>query len=472
MPTVTDAELDAYVEAEWDNYLADLEALISINSEEDKPHATAGAPFGPGPRAALDAALAIASRMGFDTHDGEGYAGFADWAAPSGDGSNQQLGIIGHVDVVPAGPGWTFEPFAVTRKDGMLVGRGVTDDKGPLLAALYACKFWMDRGASLRHNIRFIFGCNEETGMAELPYYFKHYGTPDFLFTPDAEFPLCYGEKGLFGAIFHHDIEQHDIIELDAGVAANAVPAVAYARVRADAAALPAAEFITVTQAELGIARVEATGTAAHASTPEGARNAAAVLARYLLDTGIGNAEERTWLQFLLRFASVTDGSASNTTAHDDDFGSLTSMVGLASLKDGKGMVADDIRFPTAITGAELEATFKDIAAETGGTVEIVRNDEPFIVNPNTQTVSALMDAYCTTTGQEVKPFTMGGATYAREFPNAVSFGSADESIEKPAWLGGMHAADEGTSEFELQRALKIYIRAFGNLADVDDLTA
>lgn len=46
--------------------------------------------------------------------------------------------VLGHSDVVPAGPGWTHDPFTPTVVDGRLVGRGSTDMKGGLAAALQA----------------------------------------------------------------------------------------------------------------------------------------------------------------------------------------------------------------------------------------------------------------------------------------------------------------------------------------------
>ncbi|MDR4015647.1 MAG: M20/M25/M40 family metallo-hydrolase, partial [Eggerthellaceae bacterium] len=163
----TDEEIAAFVEEQWPAFLADAERLIAIDSSLDAEHAAPGAPFGPGPRAALEAALSIAQRMGLDPHDGDGYAGYADLPGESG----QQIGVIGHVDVVPAGEGWDFAPFALTRKEGVLVGRGTSDDKAPVLTALYGLKFWLDRGERLRHGVRFIFGCNEESGMGDVPYY-------------------------------------------------------------------------------------------------------------------------------------------------------------------------------------------------------------------------------------------------------------------------------------------------------------
>ena len=124
--------------------------------------------------------------------------------------------------------------------------------------------------------------------------------------------------------------------------------------------------------------------------------------------------------------------------AVDDDFGSLTSVVGTMRKIDNRYETTVDIRFPKAITGTQLTEAFEKLADHIGATLTITRNQEPFVVNPHTDPVQALMDAYIQTTGLEVKPFTMGGATYAREFPNAVSFGPADpEVISKPEWVGG-----------------------------------
>lgn len=367
----------------------------------------------------------------------------------------------------------TFPPFELTRKEGMLIGRGTTDDKGPLLCALYALKFWIDAQVPLRHTVRFIFGCNEETGMDEVPYFLEHYGAPDFLFTPDAEFPLCYGEKGLFGVTLTRAIPAGDILSFEGGSATNAVPAYASAVVRADVQALPYAQHVMLEPLEAGAVRVLAEGISGHASTPEGTVNALAVLAQYLLDARVGSCEERAWLEVLEHLAATTDGSAAGVAVEDDDFGALTSVVGIARKNDDRWSFTVDIRFPTATTGDALIAAFEEVAARADASLEITRNQEPFIVNPHTEAVQALLRAYNEATGQQAKPFTMGGATYAREFPHAVSFGPAEEgACEKPAWVGNMHGADEGTSEEELKRAMGIYIRAFGNLAEVSDIRA
>lgn len=458
-------EIEAFIEENWTAFLEDAAALISIDSSLDAAHAAEGAPFGPGPRAALDAALAIAGRMGLEPHNGEGYAGYADLPGESG----QQLGAIGHVDVVPAGEGWDFEPFALTCKDGILLGRGTSDDKAPVLAALYGLKFWLDKGANLHHAIRFIFGCNEESGMGDVPYYLAHHIAPDFLFTPDADFPLCYGEKGQFGVAVTSGVVEGAIASFDAGTASNAVPGIARAVVAVPASAAKGISLERTSEGTLVVAR----GVAGHASLPEGTVNAIGVLCRYLAGCGVCSDEEARWLMFVAGLAESTDGAAANIACSDKDFGALTSVVGIMRKEAGRYTFTVDVRFPTAVTSAALADAFAYLAEGNDASVEVTSNKPPFVVDPDTAPVRALMDAYCETTGKQVRPFTMGGGTYAREFPNAVSFGPAEEgAFPVPEWVGGMHAANEGIAEEELKRALRIYIRAFGNLAEVEDLHA
>lgn len=479
---ITDKEINAFVDEVWDDFLEDASRLIAIDSSLDSEHASERAPFGPGPRKALDEILSIANRLGYETNDGDGYAGYADLPGET----NQQLGVIGHVDVVPAGIGWTFEPFALTRKEGVLIGRGTADDKVPLLSALYAGKFWLDRAkgqsdptshAPLHHAVRFIFGCNEETGMADVPYYRAHHNAPDFLFTPDADFPLCYGEKGLFGVTLTREISEDAVISFDGGVATNAVPALACAVVSVSPEEVSEAlkSFTDAGRISFEVCsegvRISATGVSGHASLPEGTVNAVAILARFLEGLPVCSAQECEWFGWVAKLAESIDGSAAGIAVSDEDFGSLTSVVGTLHKEGSSYILTDDIRFPTAITGAELERAFIELGDRLGASVEITRNQEPFVVNPNTAPVQALMDAYKQSTGLEVHPFTMGGATYAREFPHAVSFGPADpEVIKGPDWVGEMHGADEGVTEEAVKHAMRIYIRAFGNLAQVENL--
>ena len=241
------AAAGAYWDANRDAIVADIAKLVEIPSVEDLAAAAPGAPYGPGPAAALAAALEIAEGMGMAATNCEGHIGFADLPGET----DAQLGIIGHVDVVPAGPGWTFEPFKVTEKDGYLMGRGCLDDKGPSVVALHAVKCLAGLDVPRPYTMRFIFGANEETGMRDVAWYLENYDSPAFLFTPDADFPVCYGEKGGYdGLITSAPIADPVILDISGGVVSNAVPGEAWAVVRGNADVLPAAERIAVADAK------------------------------------------------------------------------------------------------------------------------------------------------------------------------------------------------------------------------------
>lgn len=131
--------------------LNDLKKLIAIPSVMGE--AEEGAPFGKAPRAALDCFLEIAANYGLKTHNENGYCGWAEL----GDGKGM-LGILGHLDVVPAGDGWSNEPYSMVCEDGLIKGRGVADDKGPTVAALHALKRLKESGKKLNNRIRLIVG--------------------------------------------------------------------------------------------------------------------------------------------------------------------------------------------------------------------------------------------------------------------------------------------------------------------------
>ena len=123
------ASIDAFVEENRDNILRDITRLVAVPSVEGAPEP--GAPFGPGPKAALAKALEIADELGLDTFNADSYIG---WAETGRIADGQKfLATITHTDVVPEGNGWDADPYTVRVRDGWLLGRGVADDKGPSL---------------------------------------------------------------------------------------------------------------------------------------------------------------------------------------------------------------------------------------------------------------------------------------------------------------------------------------------------
>ena len=309
MDQALNQKIDAFIAANKEQWLKDIEALVSINSVESTP--AEGAPFGQGARAALDKTLELAAGMGFATRNCENYIGYAE--LPGAD-AEKYLATICHVDVVPEGNGWTGDPFQMEVRDGWLIGRGVADDKGPMITILYALKFLKEQGYSLKYPIRALVGDNEETSMADVKYYLKHYPAPVFCFTPDAEFPVCNGEKGHFGAELVSPVCNGEIKDFVGGVANNAVPDRASALVETDITKLKNAPNITLEPEGNGV-RIRGWGKSGHAATPQGTVNAIGLVVDYLLDNGLCNEAERAYLEALKKLHSSTADSCRRWTA-------------------------------------------------------------------------------------------------------------------------------------------------------------
>src|SRR5699024_8816914 len=226
-------------------------------------------PFGAGPKAALDKALEIAAELGLQTCNAEGYIG---WAETDTIAEGQKyLATITHTDVVPEGNGWDADPYTVRVRDGWILGRGVADDKGPSILCLYALKYLKDSGVALKYPVRALLGTNEETNMHDVDYYAEHYPMPAFCFTPDAEFPVCNGEKGGFnGEIVSPKLEGGVITAFAGGVARNAVPDRASCTVRVAPEAIKLVDGVTAEAGENGTTVLRGWGKSGHAAMPEG----------------------------------------------------------------------------------------------------------------------------------------------------------------------------------------------------------
>ena len=180
----------------FDEMLSFLREILQIDTV--KSAASEGKPFGEGNALCLEKVLDKAKEMGFETFNCDNYAGHVDFG--NGD---EIFGILGHLDVVPAEGKWTYPPFGGEIKDGVLYGRGVLDDKGPMIACLYALKQLKDEGFVPSKKIRLIFGCDEESGWGCMDYYSSKIKLPDVGFSPDGDFPVINVEKG----VCHIDID-------------------------------------------------------------------------------------------------------------------------------------------------------------------------------------------------------------------------------------------------------------------------
>ena len=461
-------EIDAYVERVWPQVQADIALMVSHPSVADYEKAQPGDPYGPDAHAALKCALEIAERLGLEAHDCEGHIGFADLPGRSA----ATIATIAHSDVVPAGVGWTQDPFTMVERDGYLIGRGVLDDKGPLVLSLYAAHFFAERvratGESLPYTLRAIVGGDEEVGMSDVRYYLERYPEPTFLFTPDAEYPVCVGEKGLYGAfITSAEVEGGNVVRFDAGTVHNAIPGFAQVTIRSDAMP-PVGEGIEVLDEGDGTYTLTARGKGGHASLPAGTRNAIGMLVEHLRAHGLLAASERPFFDLLAQLHASTDGSAIGIAASDEAFSPLTCISGTIRFNGRRFEASVDSRYVTSITGEQITERLVELAEPYGAMVCCVADEAPYLTDPDSAPVRALIGCYRQVTGSDAQPFTIGGGTYARNFAHAVSFGPEEPWVETPAWVGSVHGPDEGVSIELLRRSLKTYILAIGALMGLE----
>lgn len=462
-------DIHNFVMENWEAVVADIAKLVSIESTEDLSSRTSNSPWGPGPRKALDAALLVAERLGLEPHDCNGMIGYAD---VPGDVAGQ-IATIAHLDVVPAGPGWTTNPFSLVRRDGCLVGRGVLDDKGPAVLTLWVAHFLRKKSSVPRRSVRIMLGVNEETGMGDARWYVKHYKAPDFLFTPDAVWPVVCGEKGSYNAeLSWSPAPDGRIVEISGGTARNAIAANAYAVVRADYARLSPAADIELSSCGSKLVRIEAHGTGGHAAEPDGKTSAIGLLIDYILDNGIYSNPEKMWLDFESLVYSSTDGSAFGIKADDDVFSPLTVISGTMKTDGGKFVQSIDCRYPKSVNADWIAEGIERTCKNFGIGFAEVHRGMPLFVSPDSDEVQMLMHCYSEWFDRNAHPVTLGGGTYAKRFPKAVAFGPAELDPVLPSWAGGIHGPNEAVSEQLMQRSLCTYIDALDRLSSMKVMDA
>ena len=454
------ADIDRFVDENRDQILRDIARLVSIPSIKG-PEAPE-APFGTEARYALDCALQIASELGLDTVNCENKIGYASVGDDRGQG---YLATITHVDVVPAGDGWTSDPFTLRERDGYLLGRGVMDDKGPSVICLYALKYLLDSGLPLRYPVRALLGSNEETGMHDVDYYIENYPAPLFCFSPDADFPLIHGEKGIYHGRLVSTHKAENVLEISGGVVANAVPAKAGAKVRAKH--LQSTDAVTVSQLESGLWQLSSVGISGHASMPDGTVNAIGKLVDYLLENDIPSEKELPYYRFLAKLHAATDGSGVGLQSTDEYFTPLTAVGGKITTLDGIVTQTVDCRYGTAICGEQITALLCK-AADGSAEVFVDADNAPFYVGLENPAVQACIESYNLVTGEQAHPITIGGGTYARHFPNAIAFGPEHPERPAPDFAGPIHGIDEAARFSDFLEALKIYIVALLRLEELE----
>ena len=354
-------------------------------------------PFGEGAAKCLKEFLSLAEGMGFETHNYDNYVGEVIY------GEGEEFAVLCHLDVVPAGDGWTHEPFGGEVSDGKIWGRGTTDDKGPAVCALYALKALKDDGFVPNKRIKLIVGCNEECGWQCIEHYNEVAHMPDTGFSPDADFPDIYAEKGIPRGRFPFPFDRAPFLYMQGGTAPNMVPGRCEVLPRSIQASRAESCGLTTRGKKL-----VCIGKSAHASTPELGQNSILPLLKYFeRDPGIRRVIE-------LLFEDTM-----GLTAFEDETGKLTMAPTMVKFRKSQLQVVVDIRYPATIPYSEIIAAINKM----GVVYETLNHQPPLYHAKDSELVKTLSEVFEECTGQKAEPIAIGGGTYARALKNGVGFG-------------------------------------------------
>lgn len=437
-----------YLIGQKDNMLEELMRFVSINSVYDEKTVKKGAPFGAGVHDALEYVAKLGEKYGFAVDRCDGYC--TELTIGEGD---KTIGIFAHADVVPATGKWRDGPFSPYVDEGKIYGRGTSDDKGPFMAAFYAVLALQEAGLIKNYKVRFVVGGDEERGSRCLDYYFKELKkpSPTYGFTPDADFPVIYGEKGINDFFPELEIELPHVKRMKGGAATNAVCD------RVDIELNTPNMFVDYClnnriPHEFDGKIVTVLGKSAHGSTPEEGDNAAIKTIKILGDV---YAIEK--LQKLADGLSDTSGKKWNGYAKTRLMGETTYCVGLISYEKGLLKFSVNFRYPETVKSSEYKDKFDEYFETKSNMGE---ESHVLLFNPRSKLVKTLMNAYMYETGDFFRgPITIGGGTYAKHCENTVAFGAMFPGRESV-----MHQPNEYMLVKDIMKASLIYARAINLL--------
>ncbi len=399
---------------------------------------------------ALEYMLNLARKMGFEARSLDGYCGVVDY----GEG-DELLMIMAHLDVVPGGPAWTSDPFTLTRRGGRLYGRGIQDDKGPAVSALYALSAVKQAGIPLKRRVRILYGCDEERGWACIDRYKKTEPDPTLAFTPDSSYPLINSEMGICHSTYTKKLAGSKV-RISCGSAPNVIPGEA-------SAILPLprnrSRQKTACSFRAAAANCAPFGRGGHASHPENAKNALLALLDALKDQPL-DADDlavASSLSALLGFDQHGEALGLDAT---DRSGRLTLSPDMLEWNENEVSITLDCRHPFSVTLEKLLATLDEKFGQIDFTRTYQHVQPGHFIEPDCELVATLLSVYEDATGKKSKPFSIGGGTYARAFENAVAFG-----VEPEGELAQCHMPDESCSVESIRFDTRVMAEAIRRLA-------
>ncbi|MDR3085408.1 MAG: Sapep family Mn(2+)-dependent dipeptidase [Christensenellaceae bacterium] len=455
--------IDAWIDAHREELIGDLIRLINVRSVSESSNDPEN-PFGQGCADALTLALEMGQEKGLYAEDYLGYVGRLSLSEGSAD-----LGIWAHLDVVPEADHWIYEPYDAIYHEGYVIGRGAADNKGPLIAALYLLWLIKELEIPFRKNLALYLGTNEEAGMADLIFYNANgYQMPRISLVPDCAFPLCHAEKGIIEVkLSAMHAFSPSVLGLQGGLATNVVPDSAQIAIAYDESLLPKLDALPQEisyEIEEDAVLFTAHGITGHTAFPQGSQNAIGLLCEAILKAELLPPSDLDLLYFISRINEDVYGTALHIDCSDEISGRLTAVGSVLRLNgEHCAELTVNIRYPVKASSEKLIASINTACAQNRFRMELLKDSHPAFVPATTPFVLEIMEEYKAFTGDDSKPYSMAGGTYARRLPNAVGFGMGWQNLPQPPFLpaghGGAHAPDEAVEIDGLLRAMKLYAR-------------
>jgi succinyl-diaminopimelate desuccinylase len=460
-------QISDWVDAHEQELIEDIKTLVRIRSDRMEPQPEM--PFGEGPAKALSAALELAKGYGFQTGSYDGYVGTVDFL-PEND---HHLDILSHMDCVPVADGWTVtEPFDPVVVDGKLYGRGAADDKGPGVAALYAIRCIRELGLPLKHNVRLIWGTDEECGSGDIEHYYKLEPEAKYTFSPDADYPVINIEKGGFhGDItgsFPESTALPRVKSMEAGLKLNVVPDKCHLEIegmRKTVAEIYCAGTqektgvrFTVTELDKNTIAIDALGVGAHAAHPQDGNNAITATLALVASMHLAPCPQFTALQGLAELLPHGDylGEGIGVKMSDEVSGELTLSLDILRVTTTELEAQFDSRCPLCANDENVKQAAMKRCATKGLQLADIPMRPPHHVPADSPFIQTLLSAYEKYTGvKNAKPLAIGGGTYCHELKNGVAFGCT-----MPGTDNHMHGNDEYAVVQELVTSVKIFADA------------
>ncbi len=449
------------VEKRKESMVKDVQDWVKTGGVYDGQTAKDGQPFGNAVKNTLDWICQKAKEDGFEAVNYDGYCVEITYG-----NQDETVMVLGHADVVPVGDGWSYPPFGSEIHDNKIYGRGTSDDKGPTIAAYYGLKIIKDLKIPLKRKIKIVIGGNEESGSRCLHHYFKVLGkpAPTYGFTPDADFPLIYGEKGIMTYVYEGEFEDNLIESIEAGVASNSVPSECTIVLKKEMnfkneydSWMQQNNFKAEYIVKDGKTILKFHGKASHGAFPQGGINAFTMLLRALSKFTDSELAKHFGYKF-----SCYYGKRIGIAHHSEPMGDLTMNLGIAHYDGHSYKFVINIRYPNDMHYRAIIQELDKSAMHRG---YCPSNSNPLFVDPNSTFIQTLLKVYQDVTGDlKSQPMTIGGGTYARETINTVAFGM---EFKNDRGSGSIHSPNECLHIDDLVDGAQIYTEALIKLGNL-----